>query len=82
MKTLEVEEVTPSCTYLRGYQVRQLVADVNGRPPIWATRARAWVVQPSSVPDIVAEAERRGWNIVLLSQGGEPWRPGPTRRVS
>lgn len=66
-RRLEVTEVSPSCTYLRGPGVREAVIEVAGRPPVFAVRARAWVCQPSTSADVVALCESRGYEVIITA---------------
>lgn len=79
MKRIEVERVTRSCTYVRGYGSRDLVVEVTGRQPVWARTDRAWVVQPHRVPDLIAMAEHRGYQVTVLEYGEERLDPGRGR---
>lgn len=63
MKRLEVEHVTPSCAYVRGYGSRDLLKAVTGKSPVWATLRRAWVTQPHAVADLAALAESHGYTV-------------------
>lgn len=65
MRRLEVEYVNASCALLRGYGSRDLVVEIRRKAPVWATRDRAWVVQPSTARDVIALAERRGYEICV-----------------
>lgn len=73
MKRLEVEFVNSSCALLRGYGARDLVVELKKRPPVWATRDRAWVVQPDTARDIIAAAEAGGWEVLI--SGARPLTP-------
>lgn len=70
MRRLEVEFVNDSCALLRGYGSRDLVVELKSRPPVWATRDRAWVVQPATAHDVIALAESR--NVEVFITGGPP----------
>lgn len=54
---------TQSCAYVRGYGSRALIEELRGRPPVWATRSRAWAVQPKTARDLVSLAETRGYAV-------------------
>lgn len=71
-RRLEIEFVTASCALIRGHGSRELVTSVRGRPPVWATRSRAWVVQPSTARDVVAAAERAGYDVTIKSSAEDP----------
>jgi hypothetical protein len=64
-RTLTISFETPSCALVRGYGSRELLTELRGKPPVWATRSRAWVTQPSTAKDLIAVAEMRGYDIVI-----------------
>lgn len=66
MRRLEVEFVNASCAYVRGYGTRDLITELRGRPPVWATLSRAWVCQPTTARDVIAIAESRGYEVLLF----------------
>ena len=76
MKRLEVTIESKHCAHVRGYGSRDLLTELRGRPPIWATLARAWVTTERTALDLVAVAESRGYVVELVgatSRGqGEP----------
>jgi hypothetical protein len=37
-----------------------MLTELTGRPPVWATVSRGWVVQPHRARDLVAILEHRG----------------------
>ncbi len=51
---------------MRGHGSRELIAEVVGRPPVWRTLAHGWSVQEHTARDVVALAEERGYDIVVL----------------
>lgn len=51
---------------MRGHGSRELIAEVVGRPPVWRTLAHGWSVQEHTARDVVALAEERGYDIVIL----------------
>lgn len=67
-RRIEVEYATPSCAYVRGHGSRELLTELKGRPPVWATLSKAWVCQPRTAQDVIAIAESRGYE-VLISEG-------------
>ena len=74
-RTLTLAFVTSSCAYVRGYGARDLITELRRRPPVWATRARAWVVQPHTAKDLIALAEQRGYDIVVTTETELPAAP-------
>lgn len=64
---LTVTLVTPSCAYVTGHGSRDLLTELRGRPPVYATRARAWVTTPTVARDLVAIAEHRGYDVTVES---------------
>lgn len=67
-RVLTITFETPSCALVSGYGSRELLTELrNGRPPVWATRARAWVTQPATAKDIIAMAEMRGYDVVVTA---------------
>ena len=68
-RVLTITFETPSCALVRGYGSRELLTELRkGRPPVWATRDRAWVTQPATARDLIAVAELRGYEIVVTSE--------------
>lgn len=59
---------TPSCAYVRGHGSRDLIEELRGRAPVWATRARAWAVQPRTARDLVSLAELRGFAVEVVRE--------------
>lgn len=51
---------TPMCAYVRGYGSRELLTELKGRPPVWATLHKAWAVTERTARDLLAVAESRG----------------------
>ena len=58
-----------------GLGARDLITELRRRPPVWATRARAWVVQPHTAKDLIALAEQRGYDIVVTTETELPAAP-------
>jgi hypothetical protein len=77
VKRIEVEYETPSCALVRGHGSRDLVMKVTKRSPVWATLSRGWVVQPHTAGDVIAVAESRGYDVVVIQAGAD--RPDPGR---
>jgi hypothetical protein len=68
-RVLTISFETPSCALVRGYGSRELLTELRGgRPPVWATRSRAWVTQPATARDLIAVAETRGYDIVITGE--------------
>jgi len=67
-RSIEVEFVNTSCTYVRGGGSRELLTELRGRPPVWGTRARAWVTSPHTARDVIAVAESRGYEVIITEQ--------------
>lgn len=63
IRRLTVTTVTPSLAVVGGYGARDLIADLRGRPPMWSSNPRGWVIQPSTIPDLTALAESRGFDV-------------------
>lgn len=69
MRRLTVQPVNRSLTYLSGHGSRELITEVcRGRPPMWSSIGRAWCVQPHTAADVVALAEVRRFEVVVLEQ--------------
>lgn len=67
MKRLTVQPVNPNLTYLSGHGSRELIAEVrNGRPPCWSPFGHGWAVQPTTASDVIALAELRRFEVVIL----------------
>ncbi|MEP9380825.1 hypothetical protein [Nocardioides sp. KR10-350] len=67
-RVLYVAFVNASCAFLKGHGSRELLTDLRGRPPVWASLTRAWGCQPSTARDAVAVAQSRGWNVEIVSE--------------
>lgn len=65
MRRLEIEAINANCVEFTGYGARELHTESAGRPPVWNTRTRRWVTSPRRVPNLVALAELRGWDVRL-----------------
>ena len=57
---VEIRFETPTCALVSGYGTREMLTELIGRPPVWATISRGWVVQPHRARDLVAILEHRG----------------------
>ena len=57
---VEIRFVTPSCALVNGHGTREMLTELTGRAPVWATISRGWVVQPHLARDLVAILEHRG----------------------
>ncbi len=68
-RRLYVTLVNASCAYVNGPGSRDLLTELRGRPPVWATISRAWVTTPRTARDLVAIAEHRGYSVTV--QGGD-----------
>ena len=77
MKRIEVEFFNASCAYVRGHGSRDLITERTGRPPVWATLSQAWVCQSRTARDVIAIAERRGYDVTISE--GERVDPGGGR---
>lgn len=68
-RVLMISFETPSCALVCGHGSRELLTELRGgRPPVWATRSRAWVTQPATAKDLIAVAETRGYDIVITGE--------------
>lgn len=67
---------TPLTAYVSGYGSRQLLTELRGRPPVWASRRRAWLSTEATARDLVAVAESRGWGVTVTR--GPDLTPIPT----
>ncbi len=65
MKRLTVTFENTHCAFVAGYGARQLLTEMRGRPPIWSTLTRAWCTTEQTARDLIAIAERRGFEVVL-----------------
>lgn len=62
---------TRSCAVVSGYGSRELITELRGRPPVWSTLSRGWVVQPQTARDLIAICEARGYDVVLEGGGAD-----------
>lgn len=65
MKRLEFVHINRNCVEFAGYGARELHAEATGRPPVYNSRTRRWVTSPRRIPNLVALAESRGWEVRL-----------------
>lgn len=49
-----------------GHGSRALLVELRGKPPMWSSTARAWLVQARTGRDVVAMAEARGWAVEVI----------------
>lgn len=61
---------TPQCVYVSGYGSRELLTSLRGRPPVYATRHRAWVTTAVTARNLVALAELSDYDLTIVG-GGE-----------
>ena len=57
---VEIRFVNPSLALVNGHGTREMLAELIGRPPVWATVSKGWVVQPHRARDLCAILEHRG----------------------
>lgn len=62
---LTVTFVNRHCVYVSGHGSRTMLTDLRGRPPVYATRSHAWVTTEGTAADLIAVAERRGYEVVV-----------------
>lgn len=85
MKTLEIDIVSRAGAEFRGWGTRELYTAFTGRPPVYATRSRAWCMQTCWVPDFAVFAESKGYSVTLAdrrvvdTEVAAPPRPEPDR---
>lgn len=66
-RRLEVIIESKHAAYVRGYGSRELLTELRGRPPVWATITRAWVTTERFARDVIAMAESRGYQVDVES---------------
>lgn len=64
-RRIEVTFENRDCAFVAGYGARELLTEMRGRPPIWSTLTRAWCTTEQTARDLIAIAERRGYEVVL-----------------
>ena len=81
-RTIAVSIETPTCALVRGYQARALITQLRGRPPVWATVSRAWVMQTADVADLLALCQTRNVEVEVTTVDGHyaPLSTTPTSR--
>jgi hypothetical protein len=57
---VDIRFINESLALVSGYGTREMLTELMGRPPVWATVSRGWVVQPHRARDLVAILEHRG----------------------
>lgn len=67
-RTMYVAFPTPASALLRGYGARELLTEIRGRSPVYATRTRAWCCQPHTARDAIAVAEARNWHVQVVPE--------------
>lgn len=67
-RSLTITFVNPHCAYVSGYGSRAMLTELRGRPPVWATRCRAWVTTEATARDLIAVAEARGYGVVIRQE--------------
>ena len=55
--------------YISGHGTRDLIIELRGRPPVWASRQKAWVTSEKTAKDVLACAEARGWQSQVSDLG-------------
>ncbi|RHW27825.1 hypothetical protein D0Z08_05875 [Nocardioides immobilis] len=68
-RRLTIVAVNANMTVVSGYGARDLITELRSRPPMWSSRPRGWVIQPSTLPDLIALAEHRGFQVVHEDSG-------------
>ena len=64
-KRLTVKFINAHCATVTGYGSRDLLTEMRGgRAPVWS--ARGWVTVPDTAADLIAIAERRGFDVTVL----------------
>lgn len=66
-RVITVVVVNRVLAVVSGHGSRDLLTTVRGRTPMWSSRPRGWVTQPSTVPDLTAVAERQGYDVRVES---------------
>ena len=65
---VEIRFVSPSCALVNGYGTREMLTELTGRPPVWATVSRGWSVQPNRARDLIAALENHGGYDITVTQ--------------
>jgi hypothetical protein len=68
---VEIRFVSPSCALVSGYGTREMLTELTGRLPVYATRSRGWAVQPHRARDLVAILEHRGGYEITVTTEAE-----------
>jgi hypothetical protein len=67
---VEIRFVSPSCALVSGFGTREVLTELmGGRPPVWATVSRGWVVQPHRARDLIAILDHRGGYDITVTNG-------------
>lgn len=64
-RVLEVELAGVGSLVRGSHGTRDLVVSVTGRAPVWSSVRRGWSLQEGTARDVVAAAERAGWDVVV-----------------
>lgn len=72
MKRLSVTFVNAWCAYVSGYGSRDLITAHTGRPPVWSSIGRGWVVTSRTARDVIAVAERQGYDVITTEDDPLP----------
>lgn len=64
-RTIKIAIEGPHTAFVSGYEIRDVITELKGRPPVWAQKERAWCVSEATAMDVLAICEQRNWNIVL-----------------
>lgn len=72
MKRLHLTFVNQNCVYVAGYGSRELLTELRHRPPVWSSLGRAWTCQPRTAHDLIAEAERQGFEVTITEDDPLP----------
>lgn len=62
---------TPGCwAEVSGWRARDLLVECGLRSPVWLPRLRAWSTSASRARDVIALAERYGYEVTVVEGGG------------
>ncbi|GAA5153874.1 hypothetical protein GCM10023340_36530 [Nocardioides marinquilinus] len=65
---LRIKIESASCALATGYGARDLIEEVCKKAPVRAVLSKGWVVHPRRIPDLVAVAEQRNWDITVTGE--------------
>lgn len=68
-RQLTVTFYNAHAAYISGHGTRELITELKGRPPVWASRHRAWVVSEQTARDVLAMSQARGWDVHVAEAG-------------